>query len=247
MRKSIALITGIAVVVFFSFYPIDEAEAAIGIGNVSNSGEVNSVDPVTWTHTTTAGNNLVLIVCIAMDTGVDASRVVNTVTYNGDSMTKIRETDNAADNVTISMWELINPDVGSSLTISADVVGTLGAAVGMAVTLTGADQTNPSEADNGSIATNNTATTVSVTTLSPQAVVVDCNAESASSNLTADASQSPQADVDGVLMSAGMSTETKASPGAVSMDWTSPSSASDWAHNAVAIRPLAFPLIPQAF
>jgi hypothetical protein len=81
--------------------------------NVStDNGLLNDhLDAPFWSHTVTNGSNTILIVAVAIDSP-GGSDVINSMTYNGDALTKLYKNEDAVD-VDTEVWFLRNPDVGT--------------------------------------------------------------------------------------------------------------------------------------
>jgi uncharacterized repeat protein (TIGR01451 family) len=124
------------------------SSAQVVLDSASSAGaEVTGATPtVSFTHTTSATANRVLVVGVSINLVNSSSAAVNSVTYNGNAPLTFWGAHNDAGNTRrVEMWYLINPANGTD-TVSV-VLNPLGAAtvgvVAGAITFTGADQTSP--------------------------------------------------------------------------------------------------------
>lgn len=126
---------------------------ALAIDATAQSTE-QTASPLTWNHTCT-GTNLVLIVGISIRTAPGTSTVVTAVTYNGVSMTKVRE-DSNTNRAESSLWFLIGPATGThqvSATMTADASDFWGGSI----SFTDAHQTTPIDVHAGTTGNGTTA------------------------------------------------------------------------------------------
>lgn len=124
-----------------------------------------TTSPITWNHTCT-GSNLMLVVGIALiDTGTPSA---DAVTYNGVSMTKARSdivTSGGTLHQETSVWLLHNPATGSN---SISVTATLGASghgAGASASYTGVNQSSTADASGGTSGTTSGVKSFTVTTV----------------------------------------------------------------------------------
>lgn len=126
------------------------AWAAIALDVTSESAVGSNQTAVSWAHTNT-GSNMVLVVAVYTFDTVAGDRDVTGVTYNSDPMTLILEQDAEGDgnsNYRASLWYLLAPDTGSGYTIAATLGGTCTKSMGSAISLTGVSQTGqPTDSD----------------------------------------------------------------------------------------------------
>ena len=116
-----------------------------------------SGSPVTWSHTC-SGSNRLLVVCFAV--GDSGSDIVSGVTYNGVAMTRVRFATYATGTRANYMYYLVAPATGAN-NITVTHSGS-SFCHGNAVSYTGASQTGqPDSSNNGSA---NTATSLGVAT-----------------------------------------------------------------------------------
>ena len=211
----------------------------ISFDSVSNSGEVNSGMPpfeISWSHTC-AGTDRLLVVGVAM---TDPTNTIASITYNGVALTKIREEVNTNDNL-VSLWYLTNPASGAN-TILVTVNTSFTNGVGMAVSLTGVDQTSPLDANNGTSADLANSVSVDVTTVADNCWVVDVViAKTGGGTFTVGAGQTSRATVESVSADRGMSTEGPKTPaGAVTMSWDESGGmpSDNWSIAAASFKPV---------
>lgn len=194
-----------------------------------SSGYANSV---TFSHTCT-GSNLGLLVFVACRTG---SADLAGATYNGVSMTK--EVDVESNNVCgVQAFSLIAPATGAN-----DVVLDFGSnfvlSSAVAISYTGVDQTDMIEATN-SVTAFNTSVSGTVTTVTNDALAIDCINLQNAHTLTVGSGQTERNNTDHSDANLGriaVSEEGKAISGGVSMDWTI-SSGDNYAQALLAIKP----------
>ena len=194
---------------------------------------------LSWSHTTT-GSDRLLVVGIAM---TDDSENITGITYNAISMTNIRTDSNAGvDQGETSLWYLVNPSSGAN-TITATNDSSFSDGCGDAVSLTGVDQDNPLDANNGNTADNADSISSTVTTVADNAWIVDIVSKTSNpGDLTVGANQTSRQNLDGVTYDHGMSTVDGKSPaGAEAMDWNDGGQIGtfSWAHSAASFKPAA--------
>ena len=131
------------------------AEAAISLDAVSEqTADSTAVTSLSWTHTIGASaSTTVLVVGITMGDGTDSDRTVNALTFNGDSLFKVREDDENTDNVSTAIWQLPDPDLGA-LTITATLNNSNLVADGGSLSIHGVDHYTPVDAQASSAAAN---------------------------------------------------------------------------------------------
>ena len=195
---------------------------------------------LSWNHTVGAGSNGGLFVCVVARGFSPGPPAISGVTANGDAMTLVRNT--TADwgggystEAQAALYRLVNPDTGViPIVVSFSSPATRETAAG-SISYFGVDQSTPVEASNGSAATSSTAT-VSVTTLTNNAVVMDCllgkpnPPASATGGRTERMNRTITDDV------GAMSTIVKATAGAQTMPWTL-STSDQYVLSAMSIKP----------
>jgi len=84
--------------------------------NVSGGSTASLIDGMTWEHDITCGDDMVLIVGIAVDS--EPTALVDTITYDSVSLSKVNSTSSSDGEEQAEMWNLTNPNCGSFKTIS---------------------------------------------------------------------------------------------------------------------------------
>lgn len=148
------------------------ASAAIALDGTSDGSGADNEDvtSVSWSHTVTSNTEGIIIVPTGTEDATDTDRPVTGVTYNAAALTKLREDDDATNNITSGMWYRVAPDTGAN-TITVSFTGTVAEATGGGVSLTAVDQSTPVDAS--ATETGTDSATPSVTTLTDNAWVVD--------------------------------------------------------------------------
>src|SRR4051794_29203748 len=103
------------------------------------------VTSLTWSHTCT-GSNLVLLVGFVASDGTDADRVIQSITYNGVGMTQAVLNDDTARDLTAGIYYLVAPATGAHNIVITFNGGTVTDCGGVGVSFTGVDQSNPLDA-----------------------------------------------------------------------------------------------------
>lgn len=130
--------TSLAVLMSFALLSIPPASwAAIEVQSANISTAEGTTD-FSWNHTVSAGSNLILIVGVAVRSA--SPNTAQGVTYNGTALTQVGSSIFSA-HANISMWYLVNPDVGT-FSVSVDLTANR-SAVGGAMTFSGVDQSTP--------------------------------------------------------------------------------------------------------
>ncbi|MCK5450105.1 DUF285 domain-containing protein [Candidatus Pacearchaeota archaeon] len=73
-------------------------------------------DGMTWDYNFTCGEDMILIVGVAIDQ--DASPNIDSITYNGTPMSRVGYEDSSDSEEQVEMWNLSNPDCGASLPVN---------------------------------------------------------------------------------------------------------------------------------
>ena len=114
--------------------------AALVRGTPATLEQDASGDPWTFTLTTTAGQNVLVLLCYASN----ASDVFTNATFNGDAMSDVAGASgfNAGAATSTAAFVLATPDIGTTLTVSVDMtVSSDGACV--AIAYSGGDTATP--------------------------------------------------------------------------------------------------------
>src|SRR5262245_48032025 len=155
--------------------------------DASSTGKANTTSTLSWTHTVGGGNNRLLVVGVATEANpIAGNSNVTGITYGGVAMTHVAGgqqiamdtgvgTENYAD-----LWFMLNPPSGSA-TVAVSLTGTVADVLGGGVSFDNVRQQSP-EAIGGAATTATTFSTLSagITTLSPDALVVDIGLHSTS-------------------------------------------------------------------
>jgi len=116
---------------------------AITVSGDTGQGYTEDVkDGIAWNHQFDCGENMELIVGIAID--ADVGNSVSTVTYNQTSLSKIYRHTSGDGEEQVEMWNLSNPACGESLEVAVTFVdtGTKEEAAGGSVVFYGVDYVN---------------------------------------------------------------------------------------------------------
>ncbi len=182
---------------------------------------------------TTAGADRLMLVGVSMNLAV-GSEVVDSVTYNGDSLTLVGI--EASNDARIEVWSLVAPDVG---TFNVDVVfnSPSDGNTAAVMTFTGVDQSTPLgtfASDSGNGTSGSATVTSAVGELVYAVISVDENTDY---DLIPDGSQDEEWDLFAPEVNGGGS--TLAGAASVNMGWSWPATPDRYAIGAVAIKPIA--------
>jgi hypothetical protein len=228
---------------------IQEAQAAITY-DTSNTGTVDTNSTswsLTFSATVSAGNNKVLIVGVSSE-GTNSSSETMThtgVTFGGVALTQVGSTyqyNTSIPNDYLSYWYLLNP---TSQTANIVVTGTKSASTTAYIragttVLQGVKQQAPEAYDTAK--GNGTALSVSITTLTDSAWIVDiASGAQGNNNLAPQADQTEHWETTSNIRANG-STKSLASHAATTMSWTAATS-EDWGMFAAAFAPYKAPVI----
>lgn len=198
---------------------------------------LKDVSSITKSHTTSSGADRLMLVNVSTaDSG--GSKIPTSVTYDGQSLTKIADAEDIGDTNRADLWKLVNPPSGSANVVVTLVDVSSSVVVGIA-TFEGVEQTTPL----GTAATNqgNSGTlTVDVTGTATDDLVWDCVSHKDEGSLTAGSGQTERYNyydpVSKKITGAG-STEP-GNGGSVTMSWSPNDSGLAWSMVAVAIKPV---------
>ena len=202
-------------------------EAAIDFDATSNANATNT-SSLTWQHTVgTGGSNRILVVGVSWRNSGAGTQTVSGVTYNSQALTLIRKDEKFdSESRSTAMYYLKNPPTGSAYDIVVSFSGSpdpnFYKCVGGAISLTGVDQANPVDAHNGIAGGANSPASVTVTTNTAGAWVVDTViVRNPSAATTVGSGQTQRWNVDMSDVDAGGSHEGPQTPaGDVTMSWT---------------------------
>ena len=222
------------------------ADATIALDGVSNASgsDITSITSLSWSHTVTSNANGIIVIGTEADNNNDPDRVVTSVTYNGDSLTKIREDNSAtATDLSTGIWYRLLPDTGAN-TATVNYTGNVSFGMAGAISLTGVSQSNPVDVSNTAVGASGNPS-VDVLTITNGAWVFDSAAEAQGSSVayTEGAGQTDVWIVDSSSQAANGSYEGPQSPaGTVTMSWTCTGAACSsvsWITSAAAFAPVS--------
>jgi hypothetical protein len=200
--------------------------------DAASSSQADNTSSLTWSHTTSAGSDRILIVGVSSD----QNDPVSTITYNGVNLTKLESEKYGFVNK-VELWYLVNPSSGThnvvvTLSSSSDGLG------GGAVTYTGVDQSTPvgtAVKNNGY----NLNPTVTVSSAADELVIDVLCVDDGGATITVGGGQTTRYSSNPSENLGRGSSE----PGAasVTMSWTlsNVGSADHWAIIAVALKPVS--------
>ncbi len=210
--------------------PIGGIQEPIDVDSVTTS--IDNCDPCTFSHKVTpVGDNKLLVVAVSAADSVDS------VTYNGQSLTQIQDENRGGFHA--ELWYLVNPPAGSN-TVNVDMTGTARVVLS-AISFTGVHQTSPIDANAGD--TGGTSTpSVNISTNFDNSMIVDV-VTARDGPMVADAGQIERWDDLSNNHAGAGSTKDTVSSGSYTMGWTNSDGNSDWAIVAAALRPANDPVL----
>lgn len=184
--------------------------------NSASSGDADDT-PLTFAHTVNAGSNKILIVGVTLEDNIGPATVTG-ITFDSVALTQIDTQLYDSNANRVDLWYLLNPNEATAnvvVTLSASIDAGLSAG---AITIDGAKQQAP-EAD-AKAAGSGTTASVAITTVTNNAWVIDCVANSSSTNdMTVGAGQTERWEDSNDQRGNG-STEPVESAGEIAMSWT---------------------------
>lgn len=224
----------------------------VAFASATLSPDNESASTVTFNVTTPAGNNRLMVACVMARDNVASDLSATSVTYNNLPLTKIRAdgaTWGAPSHARVEQWRLIAPPVGT-YSFNAQWGATTPAEYGVVgvTNYTGVDQLVPVEANAGASGNGVTAS-VSITTLTNNAAIVDCGDTRDNGTPTIGAGQTQRIKnkygvvelTEDWMVASTVINKTPA--GAETMDWTQ-AGAGDWILNAIALKPASATVAP---
>jgi hypothetical protein len=116
------------------------AAAAVAFHAAGEAGEISNLTSTSWNHTVSGTNRYLVVGISGWDNSSSLSGI--TVTYNGDTMTRLGGLDTGGNNVAV-LFGLVNPDTGTNqVSITGIPAGFSELAAG-SVSFTGVDQSTP--------------------------------------------------------------------------------------------------------
>jgi hypothetical protein len=153
------------------------AHAAIAFDAASVSSGDGTGSSISWSHTVTSGgSDRILVVGVSWRNSGNDTWTVSSVTYNSQALTPIRKDEQFGDppgSRSTALYYLTDPPTGSAYTIQVNFSGSVFRSIGGAVSFTGVDQSDPVDAENGIAGATGTNPSVTVTTNTDGAWVVD--------------------------------------------------------------------------
>lgn len=197
----------------------------------SNSGYQAASSSYSWSHTCT-GSNRILIVSVST---LSALATVNTITYNGVSLTRVRlDSDSVA--IGTEIWRLVAPATGSN-TIAVTLSGAC-VSGSSASSYTGVNQTTPIDANNGNTGTTGAgggSSTLTVTSATNNTWAVDAIV-TADTTITVHSGQTQRNNITGAAGSGAQSDKGPvASPSDVIMQWDNIGGLLNWVASGVTL------------
>src|SRR5579871_3307295 len=218
---------------------VSQAQVAVDTES-SGSGRITAATgTVSFTHTTGASANL-LIVSVAMNISNDTASTVAGVTYNGTALTSLGVHNDATNSRRVEMWYLKAPVAGTNLSVVVTVNGQAGKTVGVsagAITFTGVDQTVPLGtfvSANGANGGNSQLDVPSVV----NGMVIDTVAVAGNVSITVPSWQTPQWNLNSGTGGQDVNGSASTRPGNPSLPFSETFGAnSNWSMGAVSINP----------
>jgi len=201
--------------------------------DATSSGR-NSTGTITVSHTVGSLSNGVLYVLTSAQDSNHANMPVTGITFGGVALTKVRS-DEAVGNNRTEIWGLINPTAGIA-NIVATVTGAVGEFALIGISLSGVDQTTPTDAQNGTSGNSSGPATI-VTSVTDNAwFLAMCSAEATfSANGTGQTTIATLTD-QSYENARGTYEGPKTSAGSDTQGFTL-SSGQSWALSSVAVKP----------
>lgn len=215
---------------------------AIALDATSSSAWTDA-SPLTWNHTVGTGDDRFLVVGLACDGGTG---VPSAVTFDGVSMTKVRE-DSYAATCSSSIWVLQNPNSGTKV-ISVTFNDTSQNCFGGATSYTGVNQSTTVDSATGTNGTGTGAIAFNVTTVADNCWVFGTVSSYADALLVVDTpTQTSRWTTNHTSTTAtnGQDNNAAKTPaGAVSIGWTFAGTSAKYAMSGISFSP---PLIKPSF
>lgn len=193
--------------------------------------------PLTWNHTVGTGDDRFLVVGISTAGGSSASPT--SVTFDGVSMTKVRE-DPFGTTLASSVWVLENPNSGTKV-ISVAFNDTLQNCFGGAISYTGVNQSTTVDSATGTNGTATGAIAFNVTTVADNCWVFGHVATEAVSGLVVNTPTLTSRWTTNHLSTTATNGQDNNAPktpaGAVSVGWTLAGTTVDYAMSGISFRP----------
>lgn len=184
--------------------------------DAASSAQAGSGSSLSWSHTCSGSDRLLVVGTNSGDFSA-GDRVVNSITYNGVNLTKIRSDDSG--NSRSEIWYLVNPALGAN-TVQVNFAGGVSEMQAGAISLTGVDQSSPLDANNGATGSSSSPS-VNVTTIADNAWVLDSLLVENTPSISVGAGQTSRWSEDNANSRGRGSTEGPKTPaGSVTMSWS---------------------------
>ena len=217
---------------------------AIALDAVASLGQVEFDATPSWNHTVGAGSDRALFVVLSMRDGDDTNRIASAVAWNtSESLTLKKRQKVDGKDLTVEIWCVVNPTAGThAIDVTPGVA--LEHLTAASISLTGVDQTTPTEADGAAddVEAGATPETLSaaITTVTANDWLLDVWYAKAGVTYTPGAGQTELEQEDAFGDTSMMSYRGPvASPGATSMSWSvaTGSTGQEYIGAAVAVKP----------
>ena len=139
---------------------------AIAYDTSADGGEVNPGTSLSWSHTCTGSQRLLVVACRG---GLGEGDRITGVTYNSVSMTQVGTAIRPGDENVVSLYYLLNPNTGTN---TVEITLTSGYMEGESASYTGVKQLDQPDSSNTGIQENNASITVSTTTVADNSWVI---------------------------------------------------------------------------
>jgi hypothetical protein len=192
--------------------------------DTSTQLEESTTATESWSHTCSGTDRILLVAVFPANFST-----LTGVTYNGVAMTLI------ASHTDIFLYKLIAPATGAN---NIEVTASANRWSAIAASFTGCDQEQNPIVQTTGTSSGPTQPSTDITTITPNEMVVDIIAAAIEKTIAVDGSQTliEALSYDVGNSSGGMSYETVASPGTVSMDWTGVGNARTWYQVVVSLK-----------
>lgn len=193
---------------------------------------------LSFSHTLGSGSDPIILVATYTQAGNSADLIVSSVTYGGVALTKYLQFDSAAAFRSTSIWYLRGGTMPAPGARTVAVTGAAGVFVLRATAITLLGVGGAPEASGTNDATpGGTISTVTFSTLSANAWIVDHCGTSTSAAMSAAGGQTDRSNHFASFVADCMSTKTATSAGSYSMTWNAGTTFSDGVHLAVSLPP----------
>lgn len=217
------------------------AASAVALTGTVTSGSQDSANNLSFSYTSPGDVDLLVVVVAYWDVNnitigdLDHSGIAS-VTFNGDALTFVQNSaETGAPGFLTEIWQRVAPDVSTTANVVITYAGASGTPIaGVAVGIKGANQTTPlANATQNATTGPGTGPSVSISSATDNLVIDGIWVDDDSTNLTAGAGQTEQAEVT-VTGWGKLAVSTEAGAASVTMSWTTPNAT--WAHIGASIQ-----------